>query len=114
MAFILSQKASYTWPVKYDAPRDGGKYDRHEFMAEFKRLPQSRLDEIQKQAKDNAVNDGEFLDEILLGWSGIKDEQGEDVPFNEAARRIVLDLPGMRAAIVLAFFGSLEGAPRKN
>jgi hypothetical protein len=114
MAFILSQKSSYTWPVKYGTPKDAGKIEKSEFMAEFKRLPQSRLDAIQKQALDNAVDDDQFIGEILIGWSGIKTPEGEEVLFNEATRSVVLDLAGMRAAIVQAFFDSIAGAARKN
>ena len=114
MAFILSQKSSYTWPVKYVTPKDDGKYEKSEFLAEFKRLPQSRLDEIQKQARDQKVDDDEFIHEVLVGWSGIKTPEGEEVPFNEANRRVVFALTGMRSMILRAFFESIEGAFRKN
>jgi hypothetical protein len=114
MAFILSQKNSYTWPVKYEAAKDDGKMEKSEFLAEFKRLPQSRLDDYHARAKKFEVDDTEFLAEVLLGWSGIKTVEGEEVAFNDLNKRILLDLPGMRAAIVNAYFGSVLGAGRKN
>jgi len=114
MTFILAQKPSYTWPVKYTAAGDNGKTQSSDFLAEFKRLPQSRLDEIYQRAQTETIDDEAFIAEILLGWSGIKDADGQDVPFNDLHRRVLLDLPGMRAAIVDAFFHSIRGAPRKN
>lgn len=109
MPLILSQKPSYSWPVVYDAPRGSGKYDRSEFSAEFKRLPQSRLDQLHEQAKQKALDDRELIDEVLLGWEGIKDLSGEDVAFNEINKTVLLELTGMRAAIIRAFFGSVMG-----
>ncbi len=112
--FILSQKPSYTWPVKYVTATDHGKTQTSDFLAEFKRLPQSRLDEIYRTAQTETIDDEAFIEEVLLGWSGIKDADGADVPFNGTNRRVLCDLPGMRAALVEAFFQSIRGAPRKN
>lgn len=114
MPFVLSNKQSYLWPVKYEAPRDGGKTDTFEFQAEFKRLPQSRLDEIRKKADARELTDDDLVAEILVDWKGIKTSEGDDFVCNDVNRRILLDEPGMRGAIVIAFFDSLRGAPRKN
>lgn len=114
MPFVLSQKSSYTWPVKYEYPKDGGRFEPVEFNAEFKRLPQSRLDEIHKAAKNGTLEDISLIEEVLLGWSAIKTTSGDEFECNDANRSILLDLPGMRAAIVNAFAISITGAPRKN
>ena len=115
MAFILSQKESYTWPVKYNAPDDGGRYRKVEFMAQFRHLPQSRLDELARLVKaGGTLDDNEFIDEVLLGWSGIKTSEGEAFDPNSRNRAILLDLPGMRAAVIHAFHESLDGIVRKN
>lgn len=114
MAFVMSQKASYTWPVKYEYPKDDGRFEKVEFTAEFKRLPQSRLDEIHKCVLDGTLDDGTIIEEVLVGWSGIKTSTGEDFLSNDANRVILMDLTGMRAAIVTAYAASIHGAPRKN
>ncbi|MCR4300619.1 MAG: phage tail assembly chaperone, partial [Sulfuricaulis sp.] len=106
---------SYTWPVKYNLPKDGGKYEKVEFMGEFRRLSQSRLDELMRLARDGQIEDSGFVDEILLGWSGIKTGTGEEFEYSGANQRILLDLfPGLRGAIVLAYQESLMGVLRKN
>lgn len=114
MAFVLSQSPHYEWPVEYRTPIDGGKYKPAEFTAEFKRLSQSRLDDIFKGATEDEVDDDAVIDEVLVGWSGIKDQEGNEFECNEANRRILMDLPGMRATLLRAYFGSIEGAARKN
>lgn len=114
MAFVLSQSPSYTWKVKYQRPRSDGKFDKDEFTAEFNRLPQSRLDELQRAPE---LDDERFIDEILLDWSGIQAKDGDDLvafPFNATNKKILLDFQGMRKAIIDAFFESLAGAARKN
>lgn len=112
--FILSQKTSYTWPVKYEYAKDDGRFEKTEFTVEFKRMPQSKLDEFHKQAKDGSLDDEALLDTVLISWSGIKTAGGDEFTVNEGNRSILLDLPGMRAAIVGAFAASIMGAPRKN
>lgn len=114
MAFVLSQTPHYEWPVEYRTPIDGGKYKPSAFVAEFKRLPQSRLDEIFKGATEDEVDDDAVLDEVLMGWSDIKDQEGNEFECTDANRRILLDLPGMRSTLLRAYFGSIEGAARKN
>lgn len=126
MAFVLKQSDSYTWPVSIKLPANGGKRERQTFDAEFKRLPQSRINEIQEQANkrvkalergDDAadgISDMSVADEILVGWDGIVDGDGEPVPFGKAAKAQLLDVPFMAGAVIEAFFDSLVEAKRKN
>lgn len=114
MAFVISNKSSYTWPVKYESPGNDGRYEKSEFLAEFKRLPQSKLDELHEAAKSGTLKDEDVLSDVLLGWSGIKTSTGDSFEYNEANRVVLLELPGMRSAIINAFTGSITGAARKN
>ena len=126
MAFVLKQSSSYTWPVSFDVPVDGGRHERQTFDGELKRLPQSRIVEIQEAVQkrlsaiqrgeeaDGMITDHEIAVEILIGWTGITDDTGEQVPFSEKAKAELLDVPTVTAAVVTAYFGSLQGAKRKN
>lgn len=114
MAFVLKQSETYSWPVTVEIPIDGGRHDRHTFDAEFKRLPQHRNNAIVDEARDGKITDQDLCDEILIGWTGIKDEDGKDVPFSDKLKEQLLDVPGVAAAIVLAYINSLQGAKRKN
>ena len=126
MAFVLKQSSSYLWPVSFDVPVDGGRHEKNTFDAELKRLPQSRIVEIQEAVQkrlsaiqrgeeaDGMITDHEIAVEILIGWTGITDDTGEQVPFSEKAKAELLDVPTVTAAVVTAYFGSLRGAKRKN
>lgn len=119
MSFVLKQTASYTWPVPLLIPVDGGRREKHSFDAEFKRLPQSRIDEIIKLAR--AIDSGKSDDsedltavprEVLIGWSGITDDNGKDVPFSESALNQLLEIPTVAGQIVQAWFESMAVAKK--
>jgi hypothetical protein len=126
VAFVLNQSQSYSWPVSIQLPADGGKREKSSFDALFKRLPQSRINEIQQLAQqrikaaergeelDNGVTDQSIAAEILVGWSGILDADGDDVPYSEAIKAQLLDVPMMAGALIEAYFTSLVELKRKN
>jgi len=126
MAFVLKQSASYTWPVSFKLPADGGKYEKQSFDAEFKRLPQARINEIQvevqarikaaerNEAIEDGITDQSIAREILVGWSGIVDDEGDQVAYSIATRDQLLEVPTVAAAVILAYFESLTGNKIKN
>lgn len=112
--FIISQKQSYTWPVEVNFPTDGGRTQKQTFDAEFCRVSQSRINEIRSLIEKNEITDVELAREVLVGWSGVNDDNGEDVPFSERARDQILDVALVPGAVVMAWFTSLSGVKRKN
>jgi hypothetical protein len=126
MAFVLKQSVTYSWPVPFRVPTDGGKYDKQSFDAEFKRLPQTRINEIQAevQARIKATERGEafesdisdisIADEVLAGWTGVVDDEGEEVAFTAASKAQLLNIPGLAGSIVEAYFESVSGRKAKN
>jgi hypothetical protein len=123
MAFVLKQSATYTWPITLIIPMDGGRRDKHTFDGEFRRLPQSRINEVirlARAAERGRLNDDEeFLDqdaakEILAGWSGVVDDDAKEIPYSENALAQLLDIPTVAGQIVRAWFDSLDVAKRKN
>ena len=126
MAFVLKQSSSYVWPVTVKLPISGGKFEKQTFDAEFKRLPQARINKIQievqariksserNEATDDSISDQSIAEELLIGWSGVLDEDGDEVPFTESMKQQLLDIPTMATAIVVAYFDSLTGTKTKN
>jgi hypothetical protein len=114
LAFVLKQSDTYSWPVAFDLPVDGGRHERQTFDGEFKRLPQSRIREIGQQIEAGEIIDGAIAAEVLVGWSGVTDGDGNDVPFSQKALDQMLDIPLLATAVVMAYFESLQGAKRKN
>lgn len=112
--FVISQKSTYTWPVSVEFPGDGGKTEKQTFDAEFKRMTQTRINEIRGLIERNEITDTELAAEVLTGWAGVNDASGDAVPFSESARTQLLDIPLVAAAVVMAWLGSLTGVKRKN
>lgn len=119
MAFVLKQSDTYSWPVTFDVPVDGGRHERQTFDGEFKRLPQSKIAPmVAELGRLDDVSDmdrlTELAAEVLVGWSGVTDDDGKAVPFSQKALEQLLEVPMLAVMIVKAYLDSLKGAKRKN
>ena len=123
MAFKLTQTATYTWPMKIVLPVDGGRRETHSFDAVLRRLPQSRINELIRQVKLQERGDVDPADEIqdidaamevMAGWSGVLDDDGDQLPFSDANLSELLEIPTVAGQIVKNWFGSLNDAKAKN
>ncbi len=123
--FILKKEATFTYPIVFYTPSDGGVQKEETFDAVFKIIPQSRINEIGLQAQqkkkelDNGIIDGTNLsdlliaDEILVGWDGITDGN-EPVPFTKATKKQVLDIAGLANILVTKYFEEVSKQKVKN
>lgn len=84
----------------------GGAVTQGDFMGTFKRLPQSRLDELMDP--DENFRNSEVLDEVLVGVSGIGRE-GVELPADEQLAWVKAT-PECVGAAVAAFFKTLRPA----
>ena len=123
MAFVLKQSNTYTWPVALVLPVDGGRRDKHTFDGEFKRLPQTRINQIVRLARasergrlndDEELLDQDAAKELLAGWSGVVDDDGKEIPFSDSALAQLLEIPTVAGQIVRAWFESIDTAKRKT
>jgi len=51
---------------------------------------------------------------VLVGWSGVKDDEGNDVPFNDENFEALTDNHFIVKGIIEAFGQSMRGASEKN
>jgi hypothetical protein len=126
LAFVLKQSDSYSWPVTIKMPADGGKREKQTFTAIFKRLAQSRINEIQQEVQrriklgeagedvQGSISDVSLADEILVGWDDVNDGDGEAVPYSKTTKVQMLEVPMLASAIIEAYFESLVEQKRKN
>ena len=129
MAFVLEHSDRYSWPVTVKVAQDGGRFRSFTFDVEFKRVSQARREElgrqllVQKGRIEAGLIEGEILtprqiaDELVVGWSGILDKEGEGaspVPFSEATKAQLLNIGDVADAILAAWNESIPGAKAKN
>lgn len=115
MAFVISKKAVYPWPVNVSIPdaERPGKFKTSTFTGHFRKLSAqaaqeavARLAEPDVPFEERYQRENEFLSDVLLGWDGITDEDGQPLAFNEDSLLAVIDLPEVRRALFDAFFDS--------
>lgn len=112
MPFVLKKSPTYTWPVTTHVPADDGKKLIQQFEATFAVMPLDKVAILTGAAGTDI--DGALLNEILVGWSDVKDDEGNDVPFTPETRDQALALPYVRTALFAAYQDSISGAKRKN
>lgn len=113
--FVLSKGASYSWPVNVSVPVSGGKFEKKVFDITFKRVSQSRLQEILGAEDLKNISDASFCKEIVMGWKGIVDESGAEVPFSIENLEALLDVPMVAKSIVTTYLETIAGqAKSKN
>lgn len=126
MGFVLEQSPTFSWPITIRETVDNGRYRTHTFEAVFKRLPQSRLEElaIDFQRLRHAVRNDEPIDgiptraiasEILVGWSGIfEPDNTTQIPYTEETKAQLLEVATVAEALVTTYIESIEKAKAKN
>ena len=85
MAFVLKKSNTVKWPVTFQKAANGGKFKKQTFTAIFKEIGRDRFNELVDKG------DVALVDEILLGWEGIQDEEKVDVPFSDENKAFLLD-----------------------
>lgn len=108
--FKIAQKPTFVVPVEVYLQGDTTK---HTFDIEFKRLTKPELDDMKEKVRTNKITDREISKSIVVGWSGIRDEQGE-LAFSESNLDMVLDINLVERSIIAEFFSSANGARQKN
>ena len=123
MGFKLSTANSYPWKV---AGKLAG--ESYNFTAEYAFIDQERIDyllvasakraALLKRGEDDPELEGitsrAIAAEVLVGWAGVTDDEGEPIPFTPAARDKFLQIQGVARAVTDAWGESLEGAKVGN
>lgn len=109
--FKVALSETYEHQVAVDFP---GSVKPLKFNAVFRRLTSAEHAELSKKARDLEINDREYCKEVMVGWKGVKSEDGEELDFSDAFFDQLLDIYPIPAAIVSAFYESLQGAKSKN
>jgi hypothetical protein len=108
MALVFKKIAEYDWQVTVQTP-DKGKFKQETFTAKFRNIGRKAF---AKLVDDE--NDEDFVKTVLVGWSGIKDDDGNDVEYNDDNFSALTDNHFIVKGIIEAFGESMRGASEKN
>lgn len=108
--FKIALAPTYVAPVTIEVP---GSKTKQVFDAEFKRLSQPELTALTERVKTGELDDAAFVLQVMVGWKGVSDENGE-LAFSVSNLDTLLEIYPVARCIVEAFFASLAGAKQKN
>ena len=108
MAFKLALTPTYKVKIIVDIPNERGKFDQSDFMAEFLRCDFDRLNNLQEKSI------AEVMHEMLIGWSGLVDSAGNELPYNEANKTALLKIPQALQALGHHYWSTIFKAREKN
>ena len=107
MPYTRVKATSYRWPVKVKTPTDGGVQLEESFDAIFRRV-------TRQEVRDRSETDEQLVRYVLIGWSGILDSDGQELPFSEAARDEFLGDQSFIRGVIEAFYEGVNGARAGN
>ena len=108
--FKINQKREFTHTVTVMIPVDGG-YDEETFKARFKLLSADEMAEYDLLDGDGLVT---FLNDVVLSLSEITDDQGKELPYNDALRDQVFGMMNARMALRDTYIEALAKTKRGN
>lgn len=114
MTFKLSLSKTFSWPVEFSFPAEsGGELETATFTATFLRVTNAEsFQKIRDSAKDDHVA---LASEVLQGWEGLVDEEGEEFPYSEENKKLLFEQFTAMAPALLATWESAMGeAAKKN
>lgn len=110
---VDDSEKTYFWPVDIWVPRGDGKKTKATIRIEFAPLPQD--EQAALIASSNDVDD-DTLWQVVRGWKDgdVQDADGAQLTYSEEAKRKLLNITYVRAAVARAYFASINGAREKN
>jgi len=107
MGLVFKKVTEYEWDVTVQSP-DKGKFKKETFTAKFKNVGRKAFADLIDSGDEN------FVRTVLVGWSGIKDDVGDDLEFNDDNFEAILDNQFIVLGIIKAYGESMQGAAEKN
>lgn len=111
--FVVKPCETFTKSVHFSMIQEDGTYKPQNFTAKFKRKSQSEIEQ-QLNETQRTQDDDEFMKEVFIGWSDVKDPNGNIIEFSETNRDLVLDIPEARRAVMTAYFEAYKGPVGKK
>ena len=102
----ITQTPEFTHRVKVRIPVDGG-FSEQEFDARFRVVPWDELKALDDDPAEQARR-------IWVGWKGIVDDEGNELPFSDGLRDQLLGMLFLRIALLRTYMEAIAGVKRGN
>jgi len=100
-------------------PVDDGKHQKVDFKCKFKRIKQTEVEKYQQKFSTTDLKKmfeaaRECAKKVVVGWTDVMDEDGNQIDFNEENLNELLEIPALSIAVSTSYVNSLTEAKRKN
>lgn len=110
MAFRLVQNPTFKTTIVVHTLNEKCSYDKSSFVAEFKRPSMNRFEAV----KDNDVLLRDYIRSELIGWSDLKGDADEEVPFTPENVEALFDIVEAVNAMIDQYIVAIKTAREKN
>lgn len=136
MSFVLAKRPVAATPIKASVYDADGNAVEISFIAQYRRIKHSEFVDLQDGLHNRVMSargeklleredetapvwkyksDREFINDVMVGWPGVKDEAGEDVVFSvDALNELIDHYPELVVPLFGGFFDAHRGARIKN
>ncbi|MBC7859196.1 MAG: hypothetical protein H7Z39_10555 [Burkholderiaceae bacterium] len=127
----------YWTPVNVEMLDENGKKKTFIFKAKFRRLSREELDDLSERLEksrkaalkkaqaeaegkelevdeSDTLTDAKVIEETLIGWADVTDENGQKLEFNPDNLALLLNVNPVRPTLAKTFFATTYGAAGKN
>lgn len=112
MPFIIAQVKTLTDVVVIETPLGHGKFEKEDIEVTFKKLSTSEFLDADERVNGDGDDDEDLredtvhqiLKENITNIDGLRNEDGESIPFDDETFEQLMDMPHVRMTLMRAFF----------
>jgi len=116
MKFCLKEEIQYWWPVSVSTPHPSrpGSFETSTLEMQFRALNEDEIrDFAAKSAKlppdEREKGQHDLMLSAILGWRGVVDESGQEIPFSTTSLHQAFRSAAFRAGVYAAYHRSISG-----
>lgn len=111
--FKLTKSPTFWMTVAGDEQTESGRRAEFKFELKVKRITFPELSDLLKSAATEGRSDFEAVNDLVLDWRGIGNEEGEPLPYSAEALQDLMAVVG-GAPVVRALLKAMPKAKEKN
>jgi hypothetical protein len=111
--FKLTKSPTFWMTVAGDEQAESGRRVEFKFELKVKRITFPELTDLLKAAADEGRSDFEAINDLVLDWRGIGNDDGEAMPYSAEALQDLMAVIG-GAPIIRALIKAMPKAKEKN
>jgi hypothetical protein len=110
MSFVVTKEPTFTHTVTVPVPVDGGHVEE-KFKATFRVIDSKKIEDFDLDTEKGST---EILQAVIVKLDDLVDANDQAMPYSDALRDQLIQVPYVRAALGKAYFAAIGRAARGN